>query len=116
MVGNTRSLQGAAMHPSASLLWFLLAFVSTIGPAWGQAPDRATRARSVRQGAQPGEIITAPDLSEQWPDQLRVGEAAPEFTLPIASGAEDAKAIAERSNRDAKRGRNKTKGKETAKT
>jgi hypothetical protein len=104
------------MRHSVSRLSFLVVSFAAIVPAWGQTPDRTTRARSARQGAKPGEIITAPDLSERWPDQLRVGQAAPEFTLPIASGAADAKAIAERGNQGANRRRNVTKGKETNKT
>jgi hypothetical protein len=104
------------MHRSACLLSFLLASLSAIAPAWGQTPDRATRARGARQGAKPGEIITAPDLSERWRDQLEVGEAAPEFTLPLASGTEDVKAIAERGNQEAGRKRIATKAKETKKT
>jgi Iodothyronine deiodinase len=115
-IGNTLSLQGAAMHRSARLLSFLLASVSAIAPAWGQTPDRATRMRGARQGAKPGEIITAPDLSERWRDQLQVGEAAPDFTLPLASGTEDAKAMAKRGNQDADGKRHATKAKETKKT
>src|SRR5829696_7925156 len=104
------------MHRSARLLSFLLASLSAIALAWGQTPDRATRARGVRQGPKPGEIITAPDLSERWRDQLQVGEAAPEFTLPLATGTEDARAIAKRGNQDTDRKRNATKEKETKKT
>ena len=54
----------------------------------------------MRQGAKPGEIITAPDLSERWRDQLRIGEAAPEFTLPLASGTEEAIALARRDKQE----------------
>jgi hypothetical protein len=104
------------MNRSTCQLSFLLAFLSVIAPAWGQTPDRATRARGARQGAKPGEIITAPDLSERWRDQLQVGEAAPEFTLPLASGTEDAKALAKRGNQGGGRKRNATKAKETKKT
>ena len=104
------------MHQTASLLSVLLVSLSAIAPAWGQAPDRATRARGVRQGAKPGEIITAPDLSERWRDQLQVGEAAPEFTLPLASGTEDATAIVNRDNQEASCKRNATKAKEIKKT
>jgi peroxiredoxin len=31
----------------------------------------------------PGEVITPPDRSERWSDQLSVGAEAPEFTLPL---------------------------------
>src|SRR5829696_9912056 len=89
------------MHRSARLLSFLLASLSAIALAWGQTPDRATRARGVRQGAKPGEIITAPDLSERWRDRLQVGRTAPEFTLPLAAGSEEAKLISQRDKRDA---------------
>jgi len=89
------------MHRTTILLSVLLVPLSAIAPAWGQTPDRATRARSLRQGAKPGEIITAPDLSERWRDQLHVGEAAPEFTLPLASGTAEAKLVAQRDKHDA---------------
>ncbi len=104
------------MYRSARRLSYLLAFLSAIAPAWGQTPDRATRARGARQGAKPGEIITAPDLSERWRDQLQVGEAAPEFTLPMARGTEDAKVIAGRGNQDPDRKRSATKSNDTKKT
>jgi len=94
-ISNTLSHKGAAMHQTTTLLSVLVVSLSAVVPAWGQTPDRATRARGARQGAKPGEIITAPDLSERWRDQLQVGEAAPEFTLPLASGTEDAKLIAQ---------------------
>jgi hypothetical protein len=35
------------------------------------------------KGAKPGEVITAPDRSERWPDRIKVGEVAPEFKLPL---------------------------------
>lgn len=34
----------------------------------------------------PGEIITPPARSERLPDRLQVGDAAPDFTLPTATG------------------------------
>jgi hypothetical protein len=40
--------------------------------------------------------------AERWRDELQIGVAAPEFTLPLASGAEDVKAMAERGNRNSK--------------
>lgn len=91
------------MRTTRLLLSILLVSFAAISPAWGQSPDRATRARGVRQGAKPGEIITPPDMSERWRDQLQVGAPAPEFMLSLASGAEDAKAIAGRGKRSARR-------------
>ncbi len=91
---------GAAMRVTVLSLFVMLVSVPAIAPSWAQPPDRATRARGARQGAKPGEIITAPDLSERWRDQLQIGAAAPEFTLPLANGTEEAKAIAERGKRN----------------
>jgi protein-disulfide isomerase len=84
------------MRATLSLLSALVVSLVAVAPGRGQDADRATRARGLRQGAKPGEIITAPDLSERWSDQLQIGEAAPEFTLPLASGTEEAKALARR--------------------
>jgi hypothetical protein len=94
----------------------LLVLCSAIASARGQSLDRATRARVARQGAKPGEIITAPDLSERWRDQLHVGEAAPEFTLPLASGSEEAKLIAQRGKNDAGSKGSSTKANDGPKT
>jgi hypothetical protein len=66
-----------------------------------QPPDRQYRQRAARLNAKPGEIITPPDRSERWRDELQIGEAAPEFTLPLAGGTEDAKAMAEHGKRNA---------------
>lgn len=94
----------------------LLIYISAGAPTLGQSLDRATRARGARQGAKPGEIITAPDMSERWRDQLQVGEAAPEFTLPLASGSEEAKLIAQRGKHDAGSKGNSTEAKGAQKT
>jgi hypothetical protein len=98
---NALSFKFAAMDVTTSLLSVVLIFLATVAPALGQDADRATRARGVRQGAKTGEIITAPDLSERWRDQLHVGEAAPEFTLPLANGTEEAMSLARRDKLDA---------------
>ena len=89
-----------AMYVTISLLSAVFASLAAVSPVRGQDVDRVTRARGVRQGAKPGEIITAPDLSERWSDQLRIGEAAPEFTLPLASGTEEAIALARRDKQE----------------
>jgi len=39
--------------------------------------------RMGRFGVKPGEVITRPDLSQRWRDELKVGQIAPEFTLPL---------------------------------
>src|SRR4029079_16824276 len=49
------------------------------------APNRSAQSRDGRAGTNPGEIITRPDTSERWIDRLLVGQAAPEFTLPLAA-------------------------------
>lgn len=91
------------MRATIVLLPILLVSVAVIVPAWGQAPNRWARAGGGRLGAKPGEIITPPDRTERWSDRLRVGDAAPEFTLPLASAAGEAVAIAERGKRAAGR-------------
>jgi iodothyronine deiodinase-like protein len=90
-------------------LSIVLVSVGATAPAWAQSIDRTTKARSIRQGAKPGEIITAPDLSERWPDQLRIGDAAPDFTLPLASGTEEAKALMQHENQNTGRKSKRTK-------
>jgi hypothetical protein len=89
------------MHATISQLSAVLVSLAAVAPVLGQDMDRSTRARGMRQGAKPGEIITAPDLSEWWRDRLRAGEVAPEFTLPLVSGTEEAKARARRDKLDA---------------
>ena len=45
------------------------------------AAQKKRRNRGLRK---PGEVITRPDRSEErWENQLQVGKAAPEFTLPL---------------------------------
>lgn len=45
------------------------------------AAQNKRRNRGLRK---PGEVITRPDRSEErWENQLKVGQAAPEFTLPL---------------------------------
>jgi hypothetical protein len=39
-----------------------------------------------KAGSRPGEINTPPARSERYPEQLRTGAAAPDFTLPAATG------------------------------
>ncbi len=41
-----------------------------------------------RSSGKPGEVTTRPDFGERWPDRIAVGEAAPEFTLPLLTAAE----------------------------
>jgi hypothetical protein len=91
---NALSLKCVAMNAIISLTSALLVSLVVVAPIRGQDADRATRARGVRQRAKPGEIITAPDSSERWRDQLRIGEVAPEFTLPLASRTSEAIALA----------------------
>jgi hypothetical protein len=83
----------------------MLTSVAVIAPATAQSPDRRARQRAAKFGAKPGEVITPPDRSEEWRDELQVGEAAPEFTLPVAYGEEEARALAG----DNKRGSEKKK-------
>jgi hypothetical protein len=106
----------AAMDAVIWLLSIVLVSLADTAPAGGRDADRATRARGMRQGASPVEIITAPDLSERWRDHLRVGEAAPEFTLPLASGTEEAKALSGRDKQDARRKSKATKTNDAQKT
>lgn len=106
----------ATIYVTISVFSVLLIYLSAVPPTIGQSLDRDTRARGARQGAKPGEIITAPDLSERWRDQLKVGETAPEFTLPLASGSDDAKLIAQRGKHEAVSKGNSTEAKGTQKT
>ena len=38
------------------------------------------------RGGRPGEIITPPAKGERLPDQLKVGDPAPDFSLPLLAG------------------------------
>jgi hypothetical protein len=100
---SQRWLPGVAVRTTCLLLLLMLISVASIAPATAQSADRRARQRAAKFGAGPGEVITPPDRSERWRDELRVGEPAPEITLPLASGAEDAKAMAERGKRNASR-------------
>src|SRR5262245_13178339 len=104
------------MNAVTGLLSLVLVSFAAAAPVRAQDTDRATRVRVMRQGAKPGEIITAPDLSERWRDLLRVGEAAPEFTLPLASGAEEAKALVRRDKQDSGRKNKARKANDALKT
>ncbi|MCI0334530.1 MAG: hypothetical protein L0228_15035 [Planctomycetes bacterium] len=98
-----RIFKGATMRAAVILFTALLVSIAAIDSTCGQAPNRAARGRGGRFGAKPGEIITPPDRSERWANQLRVGGIAPEFTLPLAGGTDEAVALAERSKRNARR-------------
>jgi len=56
-----------------------LIVASIVGDLHGQEDFK----RSGRFGLKPGEIITRPDKSQRWQDDLKVGAVAPEFTLPM---------------------------------
>jgi thiol-disulfide isomerase/thioredoxin len=47
------------------------------------------RAGGGRRQLKPGEITTPPDLSERPPEALKVGDVAPDFTLPRADDASE---------------------------
>lgn len=58
----------------------------------GTAQERSSGSgRGGRPGSKPGEVITRPDLSERWKDELHVGGVAPEFTLPLLPKPDAAK-------------------------
>jgi hypothetical protein len=106
----------ATIYVAIAICSVLSIYFSAVPTTIGQTLDRATRARSARQGAKPGEVITAPDLSEQWRDPLQVGRSAPEFTLPLAQSSEEAKAIAQRQKQAAGSKGNAAKTNVTPKT
>ncbi|MEX0726417.1 MAG: deiodinase-like protein [Planctomycetaceae bacterium] len=62
-----------------------LALISVLGalvqiPLFAQQAPGA-KGRGNRPGTKAGEVITAPDRSERWTNQLKIGSRAPEFTL-----------------------------------
>jgi hypothetical protein len=98
------------------LVSVLIIAIAMVASASGQTAERAARSRGARAGAKPGEITTPPDVSERWHDQLKVGQLAPEFELPLASGTEDAKAIAQRGKRNTRSNGTATKTTSTQKS
>ncbi len=104
------------MRTASAWLLMLLVWVTAFECATGQELDRGAHRRGRRAGTNPGEVITPPDMSERWRDELQVGQPAPEFTLPLASGTEDAKAIAQRSKRNTRPSGKATKAAASDKT
>ena len=50
-------------------------------------PPRVVQPKPVgKKGGRPGEVITPAAKGERLPDRLKVGEAAPDFTLPLVTG------------------------------
>jgi hypothetical protein len=47
---------------------------------------RGAPAQQPRQSGRPGEVITPPARGERHPDKLKVGDPAPDFTLPEIGG------------------------------
>src|SRR5436190_17960481 len=46
-------------------------------------PLTADDAKPQRPRQKPGEVNAPPDLSQRWTDALKLGDPAPEFTLPL---------------------------------
>jgi hypothetical protein len=94
---QARHAEESEMRPATSVLTATLFMSLLLGPPLAaQSPDppakEAKKKRVSRPGAKPGEIITPPDLSERWRDQLQVDSAAPDFTLTLLPPAQDAAA------------------------
>ena len=66
---------------------FALLMILTGETAGQGAPGKApTPAKKNKKGSRPGEIITPAAKGERKTDTLRVGDPAPDFTLPILKG------------------------------
>ncbi len=49
-------------------------------------PPRPVQTRPMPKGGRPGEVITPAARGERLPDKLKVGDAAPDFTLSSVDG------------------------------
>jgi hypothetical protein len=75
-----------------AVAWQIVGAGGLVDPIWLSAQEPISdQSAAGRPGKKQGEIITRPDFSERWVNQLHVGNVAPDFTLPLLSkGATDA--------------------------
>ena len=69
----------------------LFALVVTAGGGTANDPQKPQQDRldaKKRQAVRPGEVNTPPAKGERHADQLKVGDPAPDFTLPDPAGKE----------------------------